>query len=90
MPRSVSRSIRYAFVALSGVLLLVAGIQSTGAEDRMGLSACGWEGNPCVMEELVVKAPPASEAEDAGLPAEVARSVDHARPVAVPVPAAQS
>lgn len=85
MPRSISRSVRYAFVALAGGLLLVAGVQSVAVEARMGLSTCGWEGNPCVLEALVVTAPPA-----AAPATEVVRSAAHTLPSAPQVPVAQS
>ena len=63
MPRTISRSVRYSFVALTGALLLLAGVQSFGRTPRMGLSTCGTDDNPCVLEALVVKAAPAARAE---------------------------
>jgi hypothetical protein len=65
MPRSVTRSVRYLFVASAAALLLLAGAQSfDGAEEpRMGLSSCGWDGNPCLIEGVVVKAEPIVETE---------------------------
>jgi hypothetical protein len=60
MPRTMSRSVRYIFVAFAGALLLMAGVQSFGRpEPRMGLSTCGWDAKPCQLEGIVVRALPA-------------------------------
>jgi hypothetical protein len=70
MPRTVSRSVRYVFAAFAGALLLLAGVQSFGhTQPRMGLSSCGWDDNPCVIEGVVVKAAPTARAEPKPIPA---------------------
>ena len=88
MPRTVSRSIRYVFVAFAGGLLLLAGVQSLGhAPQRMGIATCGWDEKPCLLDELVVKAPAAS------IPvaeADVALPVQHVHTVRPHTPDAQS
>lgn len=89
MPRTVSRSVRFAFVAFTAALLTLAGVQSfAGSEPRMGLSSCGWDENPCMLDELVVKAPAVAPA--AAPEAPLGRAVEHQRLPMPAEPAAQS
>lgn len=63
MPAKVASVVRYVFVSTMVTGLIVAGVESvSGSEERLGLSSCGWEGNPCELAPLVVKAPRAQDA----------------------------
>jgi hypothetical protein len=91
MPRTVSRSIRYVFAAFTVALLLMAGVQSFGrGEPRMGLSTCGWDENPCMLEGIVVTAAPVAEPQPIATEADVVRPAQHVAPVAQTAVPAQS
>ncbi|HEX8450784.1 MAG TPA: hypothetical protein VF647_01740 [Longimicrobium sp.] len=58
MSAKIATVVRYVFVSTMVTGLIVAGIDSaSGSEERLGLTECGWEGNPCELAPLVVKAP---------------------------------
>lgn len=58
MPAKIANTVRYLFVSTMVTGLIVAGLESaSGSEERLGLTECGWEGNPCELTPLVVTAP---------------------------------
>ncbi|HLL83301.1 MAG TPA: hypothetical protein VK420_11640 [Longimicrobium sp.] len=58
MSAKIASVVRYVFVSTMVTGLIVAGLESaSGSEERLGLSECGWEGNPCELAPLVVNAP---------------------------------
>ncbi len=64
MSAKISSVVRYVFVSTMVTGLVVAGLESaSGSEERLGLTECGWEGNPCELAPLVVKAPRAQDAD---------------------------
>jgi hypothetical protein len=63
MSAKIASVVRYVFVSTMVTGLVVAGLESVSAsEERLGLTECGWEGNPCELAPLVVKAPRAQDA----------------------------
>ena len=57
MPGKITSAVRYLFVSTLITSAIVAGLESAAAgHERVGLSSCGWEGNPCQLEPLVVTA----------------------------------
>jgi len=62
MSAKIASVVRYVFVSTMVTGLIVAGLDSaSGSEERLGLTECGWEGNPCELAPLVVKAPRAQD-----------------------------
>jgi hypothetical protein len=58
MTAQISSSVRYLFVSTVATALIFAGLEAAAAKyERMGINSCGWEGNPCELAPLVVKAP---------------------------------
>ncbi|HEY0151452.1 MAG TPA: hypothetical protein VGB92_05605 [Longimicrobium sp.] len=63
MSAKIASVVRYVFVSTMVTGLIVAGLDSaSGTEERLGLTECGWEGNPCELAPLVVKAPRTQDA----------------------------
>ena len=57
MPRKISSAARYLFVSTLITGGIVAGLEAAAPErERLGVHSCGWEGNPCELAPLVVKA----------------------------------
>jgi hypothetical protein len=82
--------VRYVFAVFAAALLLMAGVQSFAKpQPRMGLSNCGWDEKPCVLEELVVKAKSEPQVIPTAEPVAV-RPVQHVRTARPSTPEAQS
>ena len=67
MPTKITSAVRYLFVSTLITGCLVAGLEAVAAgHERLGVNSCGWEGNPCELAPLVIKAQraPAEPAED--------------------------
>ncbi len=57
MAAKISTSVRYLFASTMVTALVVAALESASAShERLGVNSCGWEGNPCELAPLVVKA----------------------------------
>lgn len=60
MPDRVSHTVRFTFASLVATALLFAGLEAAASKyKKIGIESCGWEGNPCALAPLVVKAPAA-------------------------------
>jgi hypothetical protein len=57
MTAKISTTVRYLFASTMVTALVVAGLESAAASsEKLGVNSCGWEGNPCELAPLVVKA----------------------------------
>ena len=57
MAAKLSTTVRYLFASTMVTALVVAGLESAAAsQQQLGVNTCGWEGNPCELAPLVVKA----------------------------------
>ena len=55
MPNKLTGALRYLFVSALITGAIVAGLDAVAAgHERLGVRTCGWEGNPCQLEPLVV------------------------------------
>lgn len=60
MPARFSSTVRYLFVSTLATALIYAGLETAAAQhERLGIRSCGWEGKPCELAPIVVKAPAA-------------------------------
>jgi hypothetical protein len=62
MSMKVAISARYMFVSVAVTALVYAGLESAASRmERVGIVSCGWEGNPCQLEPVVVTARKSAE-----------------------------